>query len=277
MNSIRSIYKRRLTTPKAACNRKVAITCLLIAAVFFSCATHKAKIALPAYNDFISVRQQSIPQAVLEMYGRYAASLSGKTARSTFNLLLDPGKNAYIEILNPASRMTHAVSLNGDQVSLLWAQESNYVEEKASAQTLNEIAGIPVMPDDLLFLIAGYGLNFTSWKMDATNQDGWTLSRDSFEAKLTMRENLSKIEISSNNGPRLRVSYDEYKQVDNRSLPARIRFEVPDRKLQIELQIDKYVPRDEPATSDLFALKIPESAHRLSLNQIYHGKPLLLQ
>jgi hypothetical protein len=60
-------------------------------------------------------------------------------------------------------------------------------------------------------------------------------------------------------------------------LPARIRFEVPTSKISVDLLIEKYVPRDEPSTADLFALKLPPNAQRLSLQSIYHGKPLLLQ
>lgn len=253
---------------------RAAIVALLIC-VFLGCATPH-KIALPAYDEFVSMRQELIPKGVLEIYGSYGASLSGKTVRSTFNLLLDPGKNAYIEILSPASRLTHSVSLNQEHVSLLWAENADYVDEKASAQNLNAIAGIPVMPDDLLFLIAGYGLNFNAWKMDNVKKEGWTLSRAAFQAELTMEKQLSKITVSSEGNSTVTVRYDQYRTVDNRSLPARIRFEIPARKLAIELRIEKYVPRDEPATSDLFALKIPGNAHRLSLSDIYHGKPLLL-
>jgi hypothetical protein len=255
---------------------RFSIAILLILALF-GCRTTKHKIALPEYDEFVSVRQDSIPKAVLEIYGRYGASLSGKTIRSSFNLLLNPGKSAYMEILNPASRLTHAVSLNTEQVSLLWAEDANYVQEKASAQTVNAIAGIPVMPDDLLFLIAGYGLNFSQWKMESVDKEGWTLSRPPFKAQLKMEDNLSKIAISSDSGPALKIRYDQYRKVDNVSLPFRIYFEVPERKLQIQLDIEKSVPRDEPATTDLFSLKIPDNAHRLSLSEIYHGKPLLLQ
>jgi hypothetical protein len=255
---------------------RIAITALLILSLF-GCASTKHKVALPAYNDFVSVRQDSIPKGVLEIYGRYGATLSGKTIRSTFNLLLDPGESAYMEILNPASKLTHAVSLNNDEISLLWAEDASYVKEKASAQSVNAIAGIPVMPDDLLFLIAGYGLNFNQWKMESVDKAGWTLSRAPFKAKLVMQENLSEVAISSDSGPALRVRYDEYRKVDDGSLPARIFFEVPARKLKIELYIEKSVPRDEPATTDLFALKIPDHARRVVLSDIYHGKPLLLQ
>jgi hypothetical protein len=251
---------------------------LVLLLLLSGCATHKpAALALPPYPDFVSASAQRIPKGVVEIYGRYTATVSGKTGKSGFNLLLDPGKNAYIEILNPASQLTHAVSLNGQELSLLWADDGSYIEEDATSQNLNAIAGLPIMPDDLLFLIAGYGLDFNEWQQDSVGRDGWVLSRKPFVARVTLEENLSKIVIRSADHPTVEVNYDEYRSVDNQSLPARIRFRVPSRKLSIEMSIDKYVPRDEPSTPDLFALKLPDNARRLSLHDIYHGKPLLLQ
>jgi hypothetical protein len=273
---------RKTTETQRHAERKYYFRCLPILLFLLSllagCAAHKQSAGpLPPYPDFVSASAQRLPKGIVEIYGRYAATVSGKTGKSGFNLLLDPGKSAYMEILNPASQLTHAVSLNGRELSLLWADDGSYIEEDATSANLNAIAGLPLMPDDLLFLIAGYGLDFNEWQQDSAGSDGWVLSRKPFVARVTLEENLSKIIIRSADHPTLEINYDEYRNVDNQSLPARIRFRVPSRKLTIEISIDKYEPRDEPSTPDLFALKLPENARRLSLHDIYHGKPLLLQ
>jgi len=203
--------------------------------------------------------------------------VSGKKVRSHFNLLLEPGSNAYLEILNPAKQLTYAVSLNREEILFLWAQDQNYLRESSTPENLNAITGLPVLPDDLLFLVAGQGLNFAEWNMEAERKDGWNLSRSPFLVELTMKEELSRIVITSPGADRWTAGYDRYRLWNNRLVPAQIRFEVPTRRIAIDLEIDKWIPRDEPASQDLFAVKLPDHAQRLSLWDIYHGKPLLLQ
>jgi len=227
------------------------------------------------YPEFIALRQKTLPSGVIEIYGRLSATVSGKTARSRVNLLLDPTKTFYLEITGPDGRLVNAVSLNLDEFSILWTEDKNYIKESSTPENLNAVTGLAIPPDDLLFLLAGLGLNFPSWNLEGTTRNAWDLSRPSFHAQLTMKEEISMISIAS--AQNVVIRYDRYRMMDNRSLPARIRFEVPARHIKLEMQIDKWIPRDEPVSAEMFALKLPADAHRLSLHDVYHGKPLLLQ
>jgi hypothetical protein len=241
----------------------------------YSCAPRKV-YQLPPYEEFVTAREQASPQPVVEIYGRYSATSSKKTFRSSFNLLLDPGKQGYLEILGPSKQLVYAVSINPENVTLLWARDQNYIQEKSSPETLNAVAGLPLFPDDLLTLIAGTGLHFSGWQMKQPRSDGWDLSRPPFSAQLDMQDHIVKISMNSPGQSELVIQYDDYRMTDNRSIPHTIRFEIPKRKLKLEWKIDKYLPRDEEPSPDLFAVQLSNKAHRLSLKEIYKGKPILL-
>ena len=266
-------------TPRIDCRRALpvslslsALFCLILTAGCLS-----RRLQLPPYDEFVGGRPKAVSGSILEIYGRYSATLSGRSGRSHFNLLLDPGKSAYLEIVDPAKQLLYSVSLNREEVSLLWAQDGDYVREKATPQNLNAIAGLPIMADDLLLLVAGFGLNFAEWQRTDDRKNGWHLSRASFSAELTMKDHLSKIVVFSGDSPKVITQYDQYRLVDNKLLPARIRFEVPARKLVLELKVDRYVPRDEAPSPDLFSIDLPENAQHLVLREIYRGKPILFQ
>lgn len=244
--------------------------CLLLALA--ACAK---PIHMPSYDDFVSVRKEVVPATVLEIYGRMTATASGKSAKASFNLLLEPGKNAYLEILGPGQQMTYAFGLNVNQLTLLWAKDKQYITEEATPQNVQKIAGFPVQPDDLLLLIAGYGLNFPEWKAGEPQKDGWILQRAPFSARLAMKDQISRIVISSSTSPEVRVEYSDYARMNDRLVPRTIRMEVPARHTALKLQIDKFLPRDEPASADLFKVPLPPDAKKLSLREIFTGKPLI--
>ena len=241
------------------------------------CTSHKAPVVpLPAYSEFVAARQQAVPDAVLEIYGRYAVSQSGKTFRAGFNLLALPGKNAYLELLDAKGGLQYAVSLNPDQIGLLWGPEEQYILEPATVQNLNKISGFSLNPDDLLMLICGYGLDFSQWQADKTRSDGWNLVRDPFHADLQMGKELARVNIKGPGGD-VQTQYEDYKLIDNRSIPQTIIFKVPSQKITLQLTIDKFLVRDEPPSADLFDLQLPKDARHLQLQDLYKGKPLLLQ
>ena len=105
---------------------------------------------------------------------------------------------------------------------MLWPKDQKYLREKATAENLNAIAGLPVMPDDMLLLIAGYGLNFPEWEAKSARQSGYKLHRSNFDADLAMQTQLSRIDLISNFSPALTIRYQEYKMHDSRALPSRI-------------------------------------------------------
>jgi hypothetical protein len=248
---------------------------LLLAVVISGCAARKT-YQLPPYEEFVSAREQSADQRLVEIYGRYSATSSKKTFRSSFNLLLEPAKQGYLEILGPSKQLLYAVSVGPENITLLWARDQNYIQEKSSPETLNAVAGLPLSPDDLLTLIAGSGIDFPQWQVKQPRSDGWDLVRPPFSAQLDMQERIVKIAIQSPDHPKLVVKYDDYRMIDNRSIPHTIRFEIPDRKLKLEWKIDKFLPRDQEPSAELFAVQLGGQAHRLSLKEIYKGKPLLL-
>jgi hypothetical protein len=249
---------------------------LLFLLTLSGCAAHKT-YPLPPYEQFVSAREEAASKSILEIYGQYSASAEGRTFRSSFNLLLEPGKEAYLELLDPSKQLLYAVSIDPEHITLLWARDQNYIREKSSPETLNAIAGLPLSPDDVLQLIAGYGLRFTEWQVEEVNKDGWDLKRSSFHAQLHMGADIVKIVIHSPNYPELVVRYSDYKTSENRPIPGSIGFEVPKRKLKLNWKIEKYLPRDQPPSPELFTVQLPPQAHRLSLQEIYKGKPLLLQ
>jgi hypothetical protein len=273
------IPKRASSNSGAARIRNAAFGSLLVLLSLFvlGCAAARKAYKLPPYEEFVTARAQATTQSLVEIYGRYSATASGKTFRSSFNLLLDPGKRGYLEILGPSKQLLYVVSINSEKITLLWAADQNYIEENSTPETLNAIAGLPLSPDDVLTLIAGTGLLFSEWQLKAPKPDGWELVRNSFDADLHMQENILQIAIKSPERPRLIVKYDDYQTIDNRSIPGTIRFEVPDRKLKLEWKIEKYLPRDQSPSPELFAVQLTDKAHRLSLKEIYKGKPLLLQ
>jgi len=241
-----------------------------------ACSAHQPSAArFPDYNTFVHLYSKQSP-VVAEIYGQYAAEHQGKRVRSHFNLLLEPGKRAYIEILDPSDRLIHAISLSRNRISMLWPADQTYIDEDANTQTLKAILGLPVHPDDALELIAGRGLNFPEWQESKTLKDGWDLTRGQFSGKVIATKHLSKIQTTTPAGT-FETFYDRYQLLNDQSRPTRIRFEVPERQLTLELRINKYVPRPEEPSADLFDLKLPQNSHKVSLNQIYKGKPLLLE
>ena len=271
MKLIRNSYKRKSTIRKTESIR-------ILTFVFFvgalSCSHHQTN-KFPDYESFVQVYSNQ-GASIVEIYGQYSAEQAGKKIRSNFNLLLETGKRAYIEILDPSDRLVHALSITQDRISLLWPADNAYVQEEATPETLQAILGLPVNPDDVLQLIAGRGLNFTNWQQTKLLKDGWRLSRGHDSVNITAKENLSRIETVTTGGTFLTL-YDRYQFLDNRSRPTRIRFEVPKRKLSLELSVNKYVPRTERPDPDLFNLKLFPNSRKLNLNEIYHGKPLLLE
>lgn len=235
------------------------------------------RIQLPEYSSFASERQKAIPGSIQEIYGRFTASASGKTVRSSFNLLLDPGKNAYLEIQDPSGQLIYALSLNPDTLTLLWAKDGSFLEEPADPKSLKAVTGFPLMPDDLLLIIGGYGLDFSKWQMKQIQKDGWELTRGDLLARLFLKEAVSKITVVPQGGAPIIVRYEDYQMMNDRLIPSRIRFELPQNKISLELLVEKYLPRNEPASPDLFTVQLPKGAHLLSLSDIYEGKPLLFE
>jgi hypothetical protein len=271
MKLIHSLYERRSKIQKPDCIKLLAV--ILVSGILSCTAHHQAK-GLPDYESFVQSYSKTAPQ-IAEIYGQYSAEQSGKRVRSNFNLLLEPGNRAYIEILDPSDRLVHAMSLTRNHICLLWPADQSYVQEEATPENIKAIIGLPVNPDDALQLIAGRGLNFSEWRQTKILKDGWDLMRGTFSGKITAKENLSKIETITSGGTFF-TFYDGYQFLDNQSRPTRIRFEVPDRKISLELRVNKYIPRTEELTADLFDLKLSSNSRKLNLHEIYHGKPLLL-
>ncbi len=281
MKSIRSLFKRKLKIRKTECVEKILVLSILILAI--SCSGHSSPStistnATPAFTDYESFVSNYSKKAdpFAEIYGQYSAQQSSKKVRAKFNLLVDPGERAYIEILDPSDRLLNVLSLSQKKISLLWAKDNMYIEEEATPENLMAVIGMPVNSDDALQLISGQGLQFNAWQPAETFKDGWKLVRGSASAKITAKENLSRIETTTNQGKFL-TSYEKYEFLNDKSIPTRIRFEIPERKITLELRIDKYLPRTEEATPNLFDMKLPANAKKLALNEIYKGKPLLLE
>lgn len=249
-------------------------TCLVLILLLAACAGAK-KTPLSSYQDFAAARSRIVPTTVVEIYGRFTASSAGKSVKASFNLLLEPGKHAYLEILDPSQQQTHAFSLDAEKLTLLWSKQQEYVREDATPQNLQAITGFPVQADDLMLLMGGLGLNFPAWKEGASKKDGWTLVREPFTAQLALKEEISRIEIASTTAPAVRIEYSDYRMTNNRLVPRSILMSVPDRKITLRLQIDKFLPRDEPASADLFDVQLPAHARQLQLREIYNGKPLI--
>jgi outer membrane biogenesis lipoprotein LolB len=266
INKLVKEYKLRIV-------KIIIIPALFIVLLSIGCASKK--IQLPDYSEFAALRQKAVPVSVQEIYGRLTANASGKSARSSFNLLLEPGKNAYLEILDPSSQLIYAFSLNSQTITLLWAKDANYMEEPADAKSVEEITGFPILPEDLLLLMGGYGLDFSQWEVRQARKDGWDLVRGDFVAQLFLKEMVSKVTIATKSGSRLVVRYEDYRMMNDRLIPSKILFELPQSKISVDLSIEKYLPRNEPASADLFTIQLPKGAHLLSLSDIYDGKPLL--
>jgi hypothetical protein len=247
----------------------------IVAAVWMSCAHNK--VVLPQYDEFAKSRGESVPHHLQEIYGKYNATFNERKFSSTYSLLLDPGKAAYMEVTDPAKSLLFAVSVEPETVTMFWAKDKRYVSEKATAENINAILGLPIMPDDLLLAIGGYGLDFPQWQLKAPRSDGWTLTRGQFTSELLMKNEVSRINLISSFSPTLAILYKDYRMQNNKPVPSRIRFEIVVRGLTFELQTDKFVPRDEPYSKDLFAVKIPSDAHRIVLKDVYVGKPLIMQ
>jgi hypothetical protein len=272
MRLTRNSFRKKLMIRKTDYPEKL-FACLLLAAAI-SCS-HPGAPAFTDYESFVSSYSKKA-DSIAEIYGQYVAEQSSKRVRAKYNLLLDPGQRAYIEILDPSDRLVNALSLTQQKICLLWAKENAYIQEEATPENLKAIIGLPVNPDDALQLIAGQGLQFSAWQESETIKDGWKLVRGDSSATIKARENLSQIETKTNQGT-FRTYYEKYEFLSDKSFPTRIRFELPERKTIVELRIDKYLPRTEEPTDDLFDLKLPANVKKLVLNEIYHGKPLLFE
>ena len=266
-------FRKKLMIRKADYLKK--IPALLILAVVISCAHRSAEPTFTDYDSFVSSYSKKV-DPIAEIYGQYVAEQSSKRVRAKYNLLLEPGQRAYMEILDPSDRLVNALSLTQQKISLLWAKENAYIQEEATPENLKAIIGLPVNPDDALQLIAGQGLQFSAWQESEVIKDGWKLVRGASSATITARENLSEIETKTNQGT-FRTHYEKYEFLNDKSFPTRIRFELPERKTVVELRISKYLPRTEQPTNDLFELKLPANVKKLALNEIYHGKALLFE
>jgi hypothetical protein len=255
---------------------KLFLACTAIFAVILSlqCST---KLNLPPYSEFSTLRQQAVSTLVMEVYGGYSATASKRTVRASYNLLLDPGKSGYLEILDPSKQLLNSVSLTKEVLTVYWAKNGTYIQEPATPENLNAVIGLPLLPDDLLLLLAGSGLNFSEWQAGDVLNDGWQITRGNFNGRLSLKEHISKIRIQGPSTPALDITYDDYAETDNRLLPHKMRFEVPDRKLALELRSEKLLFRDEPSKPELFAVQLPKSAQKIPLKEIYRGKPLLLE
>jgi hypothetical protein len=235
------------------------------------------KFTLPPYEEFTAAQQKAVPPSIVEIYGRYLATLGSRKGRSRFNLLLNPGKTAYLEVVDAGNQLVYSVSLDREEISMLWAKEKQYLREKATPENLNSIIGLYVLPDDLLNLVAGNGLNFDEWQKQQDRKNGWDLTRAGFHSEINMTGHLSKIAITSDNGSKLITKYDDYKIVDTRTFPVRLRFEVPQRELVLELRWDRHSLRDERADGNLFAINVPKDVQRVSIKDLYRGKPILFE
>ena len=213
----------------------------------------------------------------MEIYGRYSAIGSRKTLRASYNLLLDPGKAGYLEILDPSKQLLNSVSLTTETLTVYWPKNGTYVQESATPENLNAVIGLPILPDDLLLLLAGIGLNFSEWKAERDLKDGWEIARGNFTGRLILKESISAIKIQSSSTPALNIVYEDYEEIDNRLLPRKMRFELSGQKLALELRSEKVLFRDEPSKPELFAVQLPASAQKIPLKEIYRGKPLLLE
>jgi hypothetical protein len=249
------------------------ISALLFSTLANQCAKHTA---LPEYAEFASLRKQAISQLVMEVYGRYSAVSSKRSLRANYNLLIKPGKSGYLEILDPSKQLLNSVSLTKDTLTVLWAKEGTYIQEPATPENLNATIGISLLPDDLLLILSGSGLNFSEWKAVQTQKDGWDLARGDFTARLNLKQYISKVQIKYPNAKPLTILYDDFRETDTRLLPYETKFELDGRNQSLDLKADKYLFRDEPATEELFSVQLPANAQKLSLKEIYHGKPLLL-
>ncbi|HSE43486.1 MAG TPA: DUF4292 domain-containing protein, partial [Acidobacteriota bacterium] len=221
--------------------------------------------------------QQAVPTLVMEMYGSYSATASKRTLRASYNLLLDPGKAGYLEILDPSKQLLNSVALNRDQITVYWAKNGTYIQEPATAENLNAVVGLALIPDDLLLLLAGSGLNFSEWQAVNVEKDGWKIGRENFTGRLSLKNNISKIQIQSSSTPALNIIYEDYEEIDTRLLPRKMRFEVPERRLALQLRSEKVLFRDEPSKPELFKVQLPSTAQKVTLKEIYRGKPLLLE
>jgi len=275
MKSIPTSFRKKSTTPKIEC---VEIFLFIILILAISCSRHSTSSTSPGFADyesFVSSYSKKTDPAV-EIYGQYAAEQSNRKVRAKFNLLLDPGERAYVEILDPSDRLMNVLSLSQTRIALLWVKDNSYIQEEATPQNLKAILGLPVNPDDALQLISGQGLQFSAWQQAETFKNGWRLIRGSSSARIIAKENLSKIETTTNQGKFL-THYENYELLSDKSLPTRIRFELPQRKTNLELRISKYLPRIEESTPDLFEIKVPANARKLDLKDIYRGTPLLME
>ena len=256
-------------------NKQIKLSLAIFAVILhFQCSS---KVKLPEYPEFAAARQQAVSTLVMEVYGGYSATASKKTIRASYNLLLDPGKSGYLEILDPSKQLLNSVSLTEEILTVYWAKSGTYVQEPATPENLNAVVGLPLLPDDLLLLLAGSGLNFSEWQAVNIEKDGWQIARGNFSGKLSMREHISRIRLQGASTPELNIVYEDYAETDNRLLPRKMRFEVPDRKLTLELRSEKVLFRDEPSKPELFKVQLPSSAQKVSLKEIYRGKPLLLE
>src|SRR5262249_41854732 len=174
--SIRSSFKRKLMTQKTGSVNRWFFALLgitLVAALVVSC-THN-KVVLPAYDVFAKTRGESVPHNLQEIYGKYYATFNDRKFSSTYSLLLDPGKAAYMEVTDPAKALLFAVSLEPDTITMFWAKEKRYVSEKATAENINAILGLPIMPDDLLLAIGGHGLTLPQQCLKTLLEGGWSV------------------------------------------------------------------------------------------------------
>jgi hypothetical protein len=243
-----------------------------------TCSSRKPESTMPTFRDYESFVSSYSKKAdpIAEIYGQYSAEQSDKRVRAKFNLLVDPGQRAYIEILDPSDRLLNVLSLTQKEVALFWPKENVYIREEATPQNLQKVLGLPVNADDALQLISGRGLQFIAWQQEEVLEHGWRLSRGPSSAEITAKENLSEIETTTRQG-KFVTSYDKYEYLSEKSMPTRIRFEIPARKTTLELNIDKYLPRTDPPTDELFDIKLAANARKLALNEIYKGKPLILE
>ena len=275
MKLIPILFRKKSTIRKTEC---VEIFLFIILILSLSCSRHSTSSTSPNFVDYESFVSNYSKKAdpAAEIYGQYAAEQSNRKVRAKFNLLLDPGEQAYVEILDPSDRLMNVLALSQTRISLLWVKDNSYIEEEATPQNLKAIIGLPVNPDDALQLLSGQGLQFSAWQQAETFKNGWRLIRGASSARVIAKENLSKIETTTNQGKFL-THYDKYELLNDKSLPTRIRFELPERKTNLELRISKYLPRTEETTPDLFEMKVPPNAKRLALKDIYRGTPLLME
>jgi hypothetical protein len=164
-------------------------------------------------------------------------------------VLQRPGQ-LYLEAMLPLGKAGPVVATAEGELRVLLTGEGRHLQSPADARSMRRLMGLAAWPQELIALLAGFGVPWDSYRMGASHQVGpqrWLVELqspglDRRAAVLLSAAQPSILEgvISGTDGGELyRFRYQQQKQVGSWVFPSRIHVESGDLSLDARLAAER--------------------------------------